>query len=430
MGAAREPVVVASGVDVTTTAPATPIRYQRPAVYAKQAAALFHDRRYGIVEASTKAGKTVGCLIWLHEQAALTGGRNRNFWWVAPAYPQAKIAYRRLKAYLEPGSYTSNEAEVTITLLNGSVIWFKSGDNPDALYGEDVYAAVVDEATRVKAGSWHALRSTLTATKGPVRIIGNVKGRKNWAYRLARHAETGDDPSYHYAKLTAYDAAEAFEYTGVTMAEIRDAETVLPPDVFKELYLAEPAADSEAFFHVNAAAVVADWPRHARVCRAWDLAASETARGDYTAGVKMAHDGTTAYVLDVVRDRLSPDAVDALVLRTAMADGADCVQVFEEEKGAAGKVLGAAFKRALRGTGAGRVESVPVSGSKIARAFPFASAWNHGRVNLVRGAWLGQYLEEHEDFPDGDLNDDQVDAGAYAFNFLAPSAAPRFRWID
>ena len=38
-------------------------------------------------------------------------------------------------------------------------------------------------STRPPASSpeaWHALRSTLTATQGPVRIIGNVSGRRNW----------------------------------------------------------------------------------------------------------------------------------------------------------------------------------------------------------------------------------------------------------
>lgn len=421
---------MASDVDVTTTAPSRrKVRYIRPPVYPKQEAALFHDKRYGVVEASTKAGKTLGCIIWIHEQAALHGKPNRNYWWVAPAYPQAKIAFRRLKAYLPPESYSSNEAEVTITLRNGAVIWFKSGDNPDALYGEDVYAAVVDEATRVKPDSWHALRTTLTATKGPVRIIGNVKGNRNWAYKLARYAETTDDPAYHYAKLTAYDAAEAEAYTGVTMAEIKDAEAVLPPDVFKELYLAEPAAISEAFFNVTAAAVVDDWPRHARVCRAWDLAASEKVRADYTAGVKMAHDGTTAWIVDVVRVRVAPDQVDETILRTAVADGPNCVQAIEEEKGAAGKVLSASLARALRGSNAGRVESVPVSGSKIARAFPFASAWNAGRVNLVKADWNQHLLDEFDAFPDGDMHDDQVDAAAYAFNHLAPSATPKIRWI-
>jgi hypothetical protein len=41
-------------------------------------------------------------------------------------------------------------------LPNGSVVWFKGGDKPDSLYGEDVYAAVIDEASRCKEEVWAA----------------------------------------------------------------------------------------------------------------------------------------------------------------------------------------------------------------------------------------------------------------------------------
>jgi len=41
-----------------------------------------------------------------------------------------------------------------------------------------------------------------------VRIIGNVKGRKNWAYKLARKAESGE-PGMSYQKITAYDVIDA-----------------------------------------------------------------------------------------------------------------------------------------------------------------------------------------------------------------------------
>lgn len=414
---------------MTATATRTrTVTYVRPALYPEQEAALFHDERYGIVEASTKAGKTVGCLIWLHEQAALHGSPGRNFWWVAPAYPQAKIAFRRLKRYLPRGSFRANEAEVTITLRNGAVIWFKSGDNPDSLYGEDVWAAVVDEATRVKAESWHALRSTLTATQGPVRIIGNVKGRKNWAYKLARTAESGR-PGYRHAKLDAYVAAKYPQVTGVTLEEIADAEAVLPPDVFKELYLAEPAEEGTEFFDVDKAKVVADYPRHARLCRGWDFAASEQKQSDYTAGVKMAYDGTTYYVVDVVRKRVGPQGVTDLVEATALADGPLCTQLLEEEKGASGKIMAAGFTRQLAGLETGNVKPMATSGSKIARAFHYASSWNADRVVLVDGNWNGLFLAEHADFPyDGDF-DDQVDAAAHAFNHLSPGSAPRVRWL-
>jgi hypothetical protein len=233
---------------MTTTATAKPVRiaYKRPWLYEAQRKAIFdaldvkgNAARYAVIEASTKAGKTSGCIAWLFEQAAIHGKPGRNFWWVAPIYQQALIAYRRLARGLPLAIYDKNQTELTITLLNGAVIAFKSADNPDSLYGDDVYAAVIDEASRCKEDSWVAVRSTLTATRGPCRLIGNVKGRKNWMYRMARRAQAGE-PGFAYAKLTAYDAVAG----GVLdMAEIEDAKKVLPENVFKELYLAEASDD-------------------------------------------------------------------------------------------------------------------------------------------------------------------------------------------
>ena len=213
--------------------------YERPLLYPKQRDAIFHDARVGCVEASTKSGKTHGCLIWLTEQA-MQGRAGRNYWWVAPIFAQTEIAYRRLKRALPREVYSSHDTRHTITLGNGAIIWFKSAEKPDSLYGEDVYAVVIDEASRVREDSWYAVRTTLTATRGPVRMIGNVKGTQNWFYRLARRAESGE-PDMHYARITAYDAVEA----GVLVdKEIEEARRELPDEVFRELYLTEPAGDA------------------------------------------------------------------------------------------------------------------------------------------------------------------------------------------
>jgi phage FluMu gp28-like protein len=222
---------------ITTNNPIK-VHYNRPQLANYQLDALFNDARYGIVEASTKAGKTAACLVWIIEQA-LQGMSDQDFWWVAPVYGQARIAFRRLKAGLPRESYTANESDLTLTLVNGARIACKSGEKPDNLYGEDVHAAVFDEASRAREEAWHALRSTLTATRGKVRIIGNVRGRKNWAYKLARRAESGE-PGMSYAKITAYDAIDA----GILHEdEIEDARRQLPDNVFRELYLAEPSND-------------------------------------------------------------------------------------------------------------------------------------------------------------------------------------------
>jgi phage FluMu gp28-like protein len=270
------------------------IRYNRPWLYPKQLAAMFdpldyanRPARYSMIEATTKAGKTVSALAWISEMAMASGKHGRNYWWIAPVYAQTKIAFRRLvrgfaKNWPWAVLHVDNQ-ELTVTIFNGSTIWFKSGEKPDNLYGDDVHAAVIDEASRVREEAFHAVRSTLTATRGPLRCIGNVKGRKNWFFRMARRAEAGADNMAFY-KLTAWDAVEA----GVLdKAEVEDAKSVLPEAVFNELYLAIPNEDESNPFGLT----------HIRKCIVKDFSEERT----IAAGVDLARKKNWSVVIGLDR---------------------------------------------------------------------------------------------------------------------------------
>lgn len=264
------------------------VNYERPWVADYQKDAIFCEERYGVVEATTKSGKTHGCILWIFEEAA-QGGPGMFYWWVAPVYTQAEIAYGRLKRALPDALYHAVDSKRTLHLINGATIVFKSGEDPDRLYGEDVYAAVIDEASRLREESWHAVRSTLTATRGKIRIIGNVRGRRNWAYKLARRAESGA-PNMHYAKITAWDAVKA----GILEdEEIEDAQNQLPEQVFKELYLAEPSEDGGNPFGLNSIETCATgWGEGPPHVWSWDLAKSV----DWTAGIALNEAGQVCQI--------------------------------------------------------------------------------------------------------------------------------------
>lgn len=267
--------------------------YVRPPLYNQQREAIFHPKRFGVVEASTKAGKTYACLAWLFERFILQGKLGWNYWWVAPSYPQARIAYRRLRRSImrQPLAYrvlfAFNESEMSCTGPMGQVLTFRTGEKPDLLYGDDVHACVIDEYTRVREEAWYAVLSTLTKTNGFVRLIGNVKGRKNWGYVIARKAEAGEK-GWHYAKLTADDAVKA----GVIKPEVvEDARRTLPPDVFRELFYAEPAENrANPFGADNITACTAPESDDPPVAWGWDLAKSL----DFTVGIGLDANGYTA----------------------------------------------------------------------------------------------------------------------------------------
>ena len=258
--------------------------YKRPYLTPYQEAFVDDPSLITVVEASTKVGKTVACLVWLLEKAC-GGKRGQNFWWVAPVYTQAAIAFRRIKDYLPQAVYTANEADMKIVLFNGTTIWFKSAEKFNNLYGEDVFACVIDEATRCDQEAWYAIVSTLTATHGPVKIIGNVVGRRNWAYELARKAEAQSLADATYHKITVWDAVDA----GVLKRQdIEDRRKVLPAHVFKQLYECIPADDGGNPFGLDAIdACIRPMSDGEPVVWGWDLARVV----DWTVGIALDQHG-------------------------------------------------------------------------------------------------------------------------------------------
>lgn len=209
---------------------------KKPNLTSYQKDFLYNDSRFTITEASTKVGKTFSHIWWIYEQAHADWNKeNYNHWWVAPVYSQAKIAFNRLRAKVgKTGLYKINESNLIITTPLGTHIHFKSADKPDNLFGEDVYSIVFDEAPRAKVDAFYALRSTITATGGKMKLIGNFGGTANWMHQLKQKALK--DKKYSYYKITAWDAVKE----GIlAQEEIEQAQRDLPLKVFKQLYLAE-----------------------------------------------------------------------------------------------------------------------------------------------------------------------------------------------
>lgn len=213
-----------------------------PALYPKQFAVFFDPARFVLCEASTKSGKTLGGLVWIYVGAV---NRPGNWWWTEPTNDMAyELGYSRLRKMLERTDprqrvWRAREADQIIELANGARIHFKSAEEPDTLYGDDVMGAVMDEATRCKEAAWFAIRTTLTATQGPARIVGNMRGRRTWVHKLGMRAKAGL-PGYRYFTLTANDAIEGGVFP---REELEQAERDLPKHVVDELYRAIPTDD-------------------------------------------------------------------------------------------------------------------------------------------------------------------------------------------
>ena len=88
-------------------------------------------------------------------------------WVIAPTYPMTMIMWRMIKKFL-PRDYVKEirEGDKSIELVNGHIIYAKSGDNPDALRGEGLTLVAFDEFAFIKPEVWvEAIRPAL-ADKG------------------------------------------------------------------------------------------------------------------------------------------------------------------------------------------------------------------------------------------------------------------------
>lgn len=226
-----------------------------PRLYDKQRKAFFSISRLVKTAGSTKSGKTVGAIAWQLAQCCEYAPGKAHLW-LAPIYAQAEVAFQRVCRILrrcDPNEkkWKPNKSDLFITFDNGSRWFFKGSDKPDSIYASDYASAVVDEDSRCKREAWAAVVSTTTATGGPIRCIGNVRGRKNWAYELGQQIQAGKIKSSEYHVITWKDAVDAGT---VTLEAVDFARQNLPEHVFNELYNCDPSDDGLNPFGIEAIA--------------------------------------------------------------------------------------------------------------------------------------------------------------------------------
>ena len=152
--------------------------------------------------------------------------------------------------------------------------------------------------------------------------------------------------------------------------------------------------------------------------RSWDLAATEEGEGgdpDYSVGALVGLREGIWYVLDVVRGRMTPKAVDDLMDQTAALDGWEVPVLLQQDPGEAGKRGVQAHAQRLTGHD---VRWRRPTGDKPTRARPMASAAEAKNLRLVKGEWNSPFINECVVFP-GRAHDDQVDAVSWAMLMLA-----------
>jgi hypothetical protein len=159
---------------------------------------------------------------------------NKEVWYVAPTYRQAKqIVWRKLKNKLRDLRWSQkiNEAELTIILKNGSQISLKGADNADSLRGIGLDFLCVDEFADIDPEAWYeVLRPTLADKQGKALFIGTPKGIGNWAHDLYMMPQ--DNDSWASFQYTTIDGGN------VKPEEIEAAMKDLDERTFRQEFLA------------------------------------------------------------------------------------------------------------------------------------------------------------------------------------------------
>lgn len=147
-------------------------------------------------------------------------------------------------------------------------------------------------------------------------------------------------------------------------------------------------------------------PGHLVWVRYWDLANSITTSAHFTASFRVAFDADgTLYIAAGMRWQKEWPDTRALIIQTAKFEGPG-VAIGVEKVG----FQNAAWQELMREKDlvAHTILPVPVDRDKVSRALPWAARAAAGKVVLVQGAWIGDFLDEAAMFPNGEY-DDQVD---------------------
>lgn len=235
-------------------------------------------------------------------------------------------------------------------------------------------------------------------------------------------AELKDGYDVKPKSAARYYRKKLFDPTRLTKKSLRESLSQLGDVGYAGQYGQSPVPPGGAMFKVENILLHdlrEPLPEFKAVVRFWDNAATtekEDNRSAYTAGPKMAltKDGSTFYILDMIRDRWDTGTRERRKRTTARRDGFDVDVGLEQEPGSGGKESALQTKKMLRGH---RVHIIRPSGDKVQRAQPFSVDVNMGRVVVVPGPWVKELLRELKFFPFGRYKD-QVDALSGAHSLL------------
>ena len=211
---------------------------------------LLEGKRFAVVVAHRRFGKTVAALNHIIRESLLNKKEAPRYAYIAPTYGQAKrVAWDYLVKYAEPLGGTTNISELRVDFWGRRIQLFGS-DNPETLRGQYFDGVILDEIGDQNPKIWtDIVRPALADRKGWCLFIGTPKGHNHlkelrdraekedgWGLLEFKASETGvvDDIELKQAKNEmgedkyrqefecSFDAAVEGSYYGQILNELED----------------------------------------------------------------------------------------------------------------------------------------------------------------------------------------------------------------
>lgn len=159
--------------------------------------------RFRVLACGRRWGKTT---LAIRELAYHAKEPDSVCWYLTGSYRAAKgLAWEPLKTQLGRLNWIKkvNEAELTITLKNGSRICLRGSENPDALRGFYIKGILImDEFQDIDPKAWEVMRPTLSDHKARVLVCGTPKGRSNQLFDFFQRGQDSTETEWQSWQYT------------------------------------------------------------------------------------------------------------------------------------------------------------------------------------------------------------------------------------
>lgn len=206
-----------------------------------------HPAKVKVLSMGRRWGKTVLGRVIVGATLA-QGGRVA---WVTPSYKNSRPLWRGILSAcaddIKAKRMTVNKSDRTIEAVNGGWLGLYSGENIDAIRGESLHLAVLDEAARLPEDAWSdAILPTLADYDGDALLISTPFG-KNWFW--LEFQRMYDDDNYMSWTAPSSDNPNPNIKRAAELARQR-----VPDAKYKQEWLAEFVDDGLVFTGLREAA--------------------------------------------------------------------------------------------------------------------------------------------------------------------------------